>query len=155
MQSEARMFDINPNAIPDGSDEHGTRKGGDDTLLQACREFFRLNKTWLEANPEEARSTSKCLSSEEHLQLALDRQEALHEVIRLSPSDSPGLWAKYEVLQELRRLGEEDSPGLLIFAVTLVDEYHQFALRERILPVVIEDRKPRRFNLNLFGMFSN
>jgi len=76
-------------------------------------------------------------------------------VSRLSPSASPGLWAKYEVLQELRRLGEEDSPGLLTFAVTLVDEYHQFSLRERVFHEAIEDRKPKRFNLNFFGMFAS
>jgi hypothetical protein len=149
------MLDVNQNAIPEDAAEQLVLGGGCDPLLQACAEFFRLNRIWLEANPEAAPSTSKCLSSEEHLQLALERQEALHEVIRLSPSGSPGLWAKYEVLQELRRLGEEDSPGLLSFAVTLVDEYHKFSLRERVFHETIEDRKPKRFNLNFFGMFAS
>jgi hypothetical protein len=149
------MFDVNQNAIPEDAAEQLALGGGGDPLLQACAEFFRLNKIWLEANPEAAPSTFKCLSSEEHLQLVLERQEALHEVSRLSPSASPGLWAKYEVLQELRRLGEEDSPGLLTFAVTLVDEYHKFSLRERVFHEAIEDRKPKRFNLNFFGMFAS
>ena len=149
------MFDVNQNAIPEDAAEQLALGGGGDPLLQACAEFFRLNKIWLEANPEAAPSTFKCLSSEEHLQLVLERQEALHEVSRLSPSASPGLWAKYEVLQELRRLGEEDSPGLLTFAVTLVDEYHKFSLRERDFHEAIEDRKPKRFNLNFFGMFAS
>jgi len=149
------MFDLNQNAIPEDAAEQLVLGGDGDPLLQACAEFFRLNKIWLEANPEAAPSTSKGLSSEEHLRLALERQEALHEVTRLSPSSSPGLWAKYEVLQELRRLGEEDSPGLLSFAVTLVDEYHKFSLRERVFHENIEDRKPKRFNLNFFGMFAS
>jgi hypothetical protein len=155
MQSEAGMFDINQNPIPDGSDENGTRKGGDDALLQACQEFFRLNKIWLEANPEGDSCPPKPLSYKEHYQLALDRQEALQGVIRLSPNGSAGLSAKYEVLRELRRLEEEDSPGLLTFAVTLVDEYHQFSLRDRSFQAAIEDRKPKRFNLNFFGMFAD
>jgi hypothetical protein len=149
------MFDVNQNAIPDDATEPLTPEGGDAPLLQACEDFFKINKLWLEANPEGGPSKATCLSSEEHLQLALDRQEALHEVIRSSPTGCAGLWAKYEVLQELRRLGEEDSPGLLTFAETLVDEYHRFSLKARIFPAVIEDRKPRWFNLNLFGMFCN
>jgi hypothetical protein len=149
------MLDVNQNAIPQDAAEQLVLGGGGDPLLQACEEFFRLNKIWLEANPEGASSTSRCLSSEEHLQLAQDRQEALHEVIGLSSSGSPGLWAKYEVLQELRRLGEEDSPGLLTFAVTLIDEYHKFSIRERVFQETIEDRKPKRFNLSFFGMFAN
>jgi len=149
------MLDVNQNAIPEDAADQLVLGGGGDPLLQACAEFFRLNKIWLEANPEAAPSTSKRLSSEEHMQLALERQEALHEVIRLSPSGSPGLWAKYEVLQELRRLGEEDSPGLLTFAVTLVDEYHKFSLRDRVFQEAVEDRKPKRFNLNFFGMFAS
>jgi hypothetical protein len=149
------MLDVNQNAIPEDAADQLVLGGGGDPLLQACAEFFRLNKIWLEANPEAAPSTSKRLSSEEHMQLALERQEALHEVIRLSPSGSPGLWAKYEVLQELRRLGEEDSPGLLTFAVTLVDEYHKFSLRDRVFQEAVEDRKPKRFNLNFFGIFAS
>jgi hypothetical protein len=149
------MFDFNQNAIPEDAAEHLTPEGGDAPLLQACEDFFKINKIWLEANPEGDSCASKPLSYKEHHQLAQDRQEALQVVIGLSPSGSRGLSAKYDVLRELRRLEEEDSPRLSIFAATLVDEYHRFSLRDRIFPVVIEDRKPRRFNLNPFGRFSN
>jgi len=147
------MFNENQNATPE--DAAMTPEGGDATLLQACEDFFNINKIWLAANPEGEACPCRALSYKEHHQLAQDRQEALQVVIRLSPNGSSGLSAKYDVLRELRRLEEEDSPRLSIFALTLVDEYHQFSLKNRIFPVVIEHRKPRRFNLNLFGIFSN
>ena len=132
-------MDLNQNVVHGDAVKERKPSAGNDPLLEACEEFFRINKIWTEANPEGALSESTSQCAEDHWRLAVQRDKILVTIKTLTPTGIPSLIEKGKVLREMVRwkAGEDALPGVNVTKGA-------------------EDKRSWRSNLhNMFGIFNH
>ena len=130
-------------------DEHA-----DDPLLHACQDFQRLNRIWLEGNPEGESSSCLSLDAVEHKRVLQLRRSALRDVIENAPTCARGLLAKYHVFTQLMAVEEQtDISQMQFFCQVLVEDYHEFFLRKQIY--LLENEPKKSWKSTVQNFFSN
>ena len=122
-------MDLNQNVVHGDSVKEREPSGGNDPLLEACEEFFRINKIWTAADPEGALSVSTSRCAEDHWRLAVQRDKILVTIKTLTPTGIPGLIEKGKVLRELVRWKAGEDEMVVEFSLNLIENYNSLFLR--------------------------
>ena len=163
-------MDLNQNVVHGDAVKERKPSAGNDPLLEACEEFFRINKIWTEANPEGALSESTSQCAEDHWRLAVQRDKILVTIKTLTPTGIPSLIEKGKVLREMVRWKAGEDEMVVEFSLNLIENYNSLFLGNcsdkcshsiTALPGVnvtkgAEDKRSWRSNLhNMFGIFNH
>jgi hypothetical protein len=104
----------------------------EEQLLQACEEFWDAVDLWTRVGDEWNGAIRPCeFSYVETRKIKRRWREALEKVRGITAVGREGLEAKREMLISISHFAEAHDPSYALFAVELVQEYHEFLFGEK------------------------